>query len=180
MKEDLRKEIELKEGVTAQVEGNMLKIKGPKGEVQRKFPHSKISMTVEEGKVVFTVKKASKREKTVMGSFASHVKNMVDGSVEPHIYKLKICSGHFPMNVAVAGRELTIKNFIGEAVPRKVKLVEGADVKINGTEIVVTSCDKEAAGQAAAQIESLCRVTNRDRRIFQDGCYIIHKAGKDI
>jgi len=180
MKEDLRKEIGLIEGVTAQVDGSILKVKGPKGEVQRNFLHSRISLEVEGGKVVFAAKKASKREKTVMGSFASHVKNIVDGVVEPHIYKLKICSGHFPMNVSVAGRELTIKNFIGEAVPRKVQLMEGADVKINGTEIVVTSCNKEVAGQAAAQIESLCRVTNRDRRIFQDGCYIIHKAGKDI
>lgn len=180
MKEDLRKEIELTEGVTAQVEGSTLKVKGPKGEVQRNFLHSKVKIAIEEGKIVFVAKKASKREKTVIGSFESHVKNMVQGVVEPHVYKLKICSGHFPMNVAVSGRELTVKNFIGEAVPRKVQLMEGADVKINGTEIVVTSCDKEAAGQAAAQIENLCRVTNRDRRIFQDGCYIIHKAGKDI
>ncbi|MFH1406204.1 MAG: 50S ribosomal protein L6 [Nanoarchaeota archaeon] len=180
MKEDIRLEIELKKGVTAQVEGSLLKVKGPKGEINRGFLHPKVFVLVEGSKIVLVVKQATKREKTVIGTFESHVKNMVKGVEEPFEYKLKICSGHFPMNVSVSGSELTIKNFLGESVPRKVKLMEGVIVKINGTEIVVTSPNKELAGQAAAQIESLCRITNRDRRIFQDGCYITDKAGKRI
>jgi large subunit ribosomal protein L6 len=180
MKEDIRKEIELKDGITTELVGGMLKIKGPKGEVQRDFVHPKISLKIEGNKIVLESKKSTKREKTIIGSFQAHIRNMVEGVDEPHTYKLKICSGHFPMNVTVQGQELSVKNFLGEAVPRKVTLVPGAKVKINGDEIVVTSADKEAAGQAAAQIESLCRITNRDKRIFQDGCYIVHKAGKDI
>ncbi|MBU0470452.1 MAG: 50S ribosomal protein L6 [Nanoarchaeota archaeon] len=176
----MRLEIELKKGVTAQVEGSLLKVKGPKGEINRGFLHPKVFVLVEGSKIVLVVKQATKREKTVIGTFESHVKNMVKGVEEPFEYKLKICSGHFPMNVSVSGSELTIKNFLGESVPRKVKLMEGVIVKINGTEIVVTSPNKELAGQAAAQIESLCRITNRDRRIFQDGCYITDKAGKRI
>jgi large subunit ribosomal protein L6 len=123
-------------------------------------------------------KKSSKMEKKVIHSFAAHIKNMFKGVQEPHVYKLKICSGHFPMNVSVSGQEITIKNFFGESVPRKTTLPEKAEVKVNGDEIVITSADKEAAGQAAAKIESLCRITKRDIRIFQDGCYITEKAGK--
>ena len=84
------------------------------------------------------------------------------------------------MNVSISGQELIIKNFLGESVPRKVTILPGADVKVNGTEIIVSGSDKEVAGQTAARIENLCRITNRDRRIFQDGCYIIEKAGKSI
>ncbi len=180
MKQDLEKEIVMGEGVQATLEGPVLKVKGPKGEVERNFLHPKIVLEIKDNKIVFHVKKATKKEKKEISSFASHTKNMVEGVVEPHVYKLKICSGHFPMNVAVSGRELVIKNFLGESVPRKVLLPEGVDVKINGTEIVVSSPNKESSGHAAAKIESLCRITDRDRRIFQDGVYIIHKSGKDI
>jgi large subunit ribosomal protein L6 len=179
MKEDITKEIELRE-VTVELVGNSLKFKGPKGEAERIFLNPKVNVAIEGNKIILKSLKATKREKKIVGSFESHIKNLIEGVLNLHTYKLKICSGHFPMNVAIVGSEIVIKNFLGESVPRKVKIVTGADVKINGTEIVVTSTNKEIAGQTAANIESLCRITNRDKRIFQDGCYIIHKSGKDI
>ena len=180
MKETLTKIIELGEGVTAEISSGLLKLKGPKGEAQKVIIHPKVSIKIEADKIVLEAGKATKREKTIIGSFQSHIKNMVKGVSEPHEYKLKICSGHFPMNVSVSGKEFIVKNFLGESVPRKVNIIDGAKVKVNGTEIVITSSDREAAGQTAARIESLCRITNRDKRIFQDGIYIINKAGKDI
>ena len=180
MKEDIKKEIEFPSELKVQLESTSLKIHGPKGEVVRDFPHPKINIKVEENKIILHSTKATKREKKVIGSFTAHIKNMVKGVQEPHVYKLKICSGHFPMNFSVSGNELIIKNFLGEAVPRKVALPEQVEVKVDGTEIVVTGSDKEIAGQTAAKIESACRITKWDKRIFQDGCYIIHKAGHDI
>ena len=176
MKDDLRKEIELGVGVTAQVDGSALKVKGPKGEVSRAFLHPKVKVSIEGNKIVLFSAKATKREKTMIGSFRSHIRNMVQGVKEPYVYKLKICSGHFPMSVSVSGNEVVIKNFLGEAVPRKVEIMKGAEVKVTGEEITVKSCDVEVAGQTAARIESACRIVNRDRRIFQDGCYIVEKA----
>ena len=180
MKDDLKREIELNSGVTAHLVDNLLTIKGPKGEVSRNFLHPKISVSLEGNKVVLFASKATKREKTMMGSFESHIANMVKGVQKLYVYKLRICSGHFPMNVSVVGHELVIKNFLGEAVARKVEIVRGAEVKVNGEEIVVSSADIEVAGQTAANIETACRITNRDRRIFQDGCYITHKADKSM
>ena len=177
MKEELRKEIELGAGVTASVDNSILKIKGPKGEVKKNFLHPKVEISVENNKVILCAQKATKREKTMVGTFRSHIRNMIHGVKEPYQYKLKICSGHFPMNVSVSGKEVVIKNFLGEAVPRKIKIMPGVEVKVNGEEILVSCSDVEAAGQTAARIESVCRITNRDRRIFQDGCYIVEKAG---
>ncbi len=167
-------------GVSAQLSTASLKIKGPKGEAQRVFLHPKVNISLDGNKVVLEAPKGTKREKKMIGSFSSHIKNMIKGVQEPHLYKLKICSGHFPMNVTVSGQEFVIKNFLGESVPRKATLPKGVDVKISGTDITVSGADKELAGQAAAKIESLCRITNRDIRIFQDGCHITHKAGKDV
>ncbi|MEK6969688.1 MAG: 50S ribosomal protein L6 [Nanoarchaeota archaeon] len=180
MKEDLTREIELKEKISVRLENNVLKVKGPKGELEREFTYPGVFLTVEGNKIILRAPQATKREKKIIGAFESHIINMVKGVEELHEYRLKICSGHFPMSVSVSGSEFVIKNFMGEVVPRKVHLVKNVDVKINGNIITICSLDKEAAGQAAAQIESLCRVTNRDRRIFQDGCYITHKAGKDL
>lgn len=180
MKTDIRKEIEVGQGTTATIKDAVLTIKGPKGEVSRDFTYPTVDIVVEEGKVVLKADKATKREKTILSSFAAHVKNMIKGVNELHTYKLKICSGHFPMNVSISGNDVIIKNFFGENVPRKTNLPVGADVKVAGDEITITSPDKELAGRAAAKIENLCRITNRDIRIFQDGCYITHKAGKDI
>lgn len=180
MKENLLRELELVNGVTAHLEGALLKIKGPKGEVQREFLHPRVKVVLEGKKIILNALNATKREKTILGSFEAHIMNMLQGVQELHQYKLKICSGHFPMTVAVSGDEVVIKNFLGESVPRKAKIVKGAQVKISGTEIIVTSADREAAGQMAARIEQLCRITNRDIRIFQDGCYIVEKVGKAI
>ncbi|MBT4804784.1 50S ribosomal protein L6 [Candidatus Woesearchaeota archaeon] len=179
MKADLKKEIELLEGVTIELSGSTLKVKGPKGEIERDFIHPKIKIISDANKITLSSEKATKREKMVLGSFESHIKNMLIGVKELHTYKLKICSGHFPMNVSVNGNEFIIKNFLGESVPRKVDLIEGTKVNIDGTEVVVSGPDKEKAGQMAARIENLCRITNRDTRIFQDGCYITHKSGKN-
>lgn len=178
MKSTLTKEIVLNDGVSAAVHGNMLTVKGPRGEVKREFIHPKLSLSVADKKILLKIEKGTKREKTILGAFQAHIRNMNKGVQENHIYTLKICSGHFPMTVSVSAQEVVIKNFLGEAVPRKVSIIPGVDVKVKDTEIVVVSADKEAAGQMAARIENVCRVTKRDRRIFQDGCYITTKAGK--
>ncbi len=178
MKIDLLNEIELPEGINVSITDHVVNVKGPKGEISRKFIHPKVSIKIANNKLVVESLKATKREKKLLSTYTAHLNNMLKGVKEPHIYKMKICSGHFPMNVTVNDKEVTIKNFFGESTPRKTNIVTGAKVKINGDEIVIESPDIEAAGQMASRIEQLCRITDRDIRIFQDGCYITHKSGK--
>jgi large subunit ribosomal protein L6 len=172
--------VEIPEGIEVSYKKPNLVVKGPKGENIKALVDPKVSIIVQGSKVIFKAEKASKREKTKIGTFKAHLKNLIKGVQDEFEYKLKICSGHFPMNVAMQGKELIVKNFLGEKVPRVLKLKEGADVKIDGQLITVRSTNKEIAGQIAADIEQLCRITNRDRRKFQDGIYIINKAGKQI
>lgn len=179
-KQTLREEITLPASVNAHLQDGALVLKGPKGEVSRSFAHPMVKVMVEGNKVILTSLKGTRRERTIVGSFAAHIQNSIKGVQEPHLYTLKICSGHFPMSVAVAGQEFVVKNFLGESVPRRVDLVKGVTVKIADKEITVTSPDREAAGLMAAKIESLCRITNRDLRIFMDGIWITSKCGKSI
>jgi len=179
-KKDLNEVIEVPEGVSAQKDGTKIAIKGPKGECAREFNNPGVDVSVEGNQIKLVSKKASKVEKAVINAYKVHINNAIKGTQEPYVYKLKVCSGHFPMNVAVQGEELVIKNFYGEKVPRRVKLKKGADVKVQGAEIVVVAADKELAGQVSADIEQATRRPGFDRRIFQDGIYIVEKAGKEI
>jgi large subunit ribosomal protein L6 len=84
------------------------------------------------------------------------------------------------MNVShdKAENVLVVKNFLGEKVDRRIKLVEGVDVKVDKEIIELESHDREKAGQCAANIEKGTRVRNKDRRVFQDGIFIIEKPGR--
>lgn len=79
------------------------------------------------------------------------------------------------MNVSLAGSKLSVKNFLGEKIPRITEIPQGVAVKIEGDKITVTSIDTELGGRTSSNIEQLTRIARRDRRIFQDGIYIIQK-----
>lgn len=172
--------MELPEGVSATIEGPMLTIKGPKGELTRKVGAKGVELTLTGTTLAFTSRSATRKHKRMLNTGLAHAKNMARGAREGHTYNLKICSGHFPMTVAIKDGVFEVKNFIGESVPRRLKLMDGVDVKINGQEVVVTSSNKDKAGNQAAAIELLTRRPGFDSRIFQDGIYITHKDGKQV
>lgn len=180
MKQDLQEVIEIPEGVTVTHENGNWTVAGEKGTINRRIIQPKIAVTVDAKTITLDRKDATQREKRHIFTMRAHIRNMLRGAQEGHTYKLKVCSGHFPMNVSIANGSLTVKNFLGEAVPRVLKLKEGADVKIDGDIITVFGADKEIVGQVAADIEQLTRITNRDTRIFQDGLYIIEKDGSEV
>lgn len=153
---------------------------GPKGELSREILARKLTISANSEALTIEAKDATQQQKNLLFTYKAHIKNMIRGVLEGFTYKLKICSGHFPMNVTLKGNELEVKNFIGEKVPRHLNIKEGADVNIEGDQITVTSNSKEIAGQVAADIEQLCKRPGFDKRIFQDGIYITEKAGKKM
>src|SRR3989344_5431046 len=159
------KKIEIPESVNLEVDARTVKVRGPAGENVLTIRNAVIGV---------------KRENRLINTNAAHIRNMIRGSLKPYEYKLKICSGHFPMSVSLEKESIIVKNFLGEKIARKAKVVNGSNVTIKGDEITVTSSNKEVAGQTAANIEQCTRITNKDRRVFQDGIYIISKGGKSV
>jgi large subunit ribosomal protein L6 len=179
MKQDLEEVLEIPDGVQVDINEGIT-VKGPKGELKRRFRYPGISITLEGKGLKLIAKKATKREKKLVYTYKAHLVNMMQGVQEPWVYKLKICASHFPMNVGVSGKEFIVKNFLGEKVPRKMVIKEGVTVKVDGKDVIVESIDKELAGNTASEIELLTVVRGRDLRVFQDGIYITEKAGKPI
>ena len=179
-REKILKEIELPESLSAAIDNNTLVIKSSSNESKRTFNQKNVSIQIRDKKIILESKLGTKEGKKIIGSLTAHIKNMMKGSLQKHIYILKICSGHFPMNVSANSSKLTVKNFLGEKVPRMLNLKSGADVKIEGDMIYVTSNNKETAGQVSADIEQLTRRPGYDNRVFQDGIYITSKDGKEL
>ncbi|MCF7866545.1 50S ribosomal protein L6 [Candidatus Woesearchaeota archaeon] len=177
---ELKVEIEIPQDVEIKHEGRNIHVKGPKGEVHRKLADIHMTVEVQKDKMFISYQNNGKKQKAQLFTTRAHIKNMIDGVHKSFNYKLKICSGHFPMNVSLKGDIIEIKNFIGEKVPRTVKIKEGAKVTIKGEIIEVDGINKEIVGQTAADIEKLTKRPGFDKRIFQDGIYIIEKNGKKI
>jgi large subunit ribosomal protein L6 len=179
MKADITEKLELAQGVSAAVENGIVRIKGPKGELIRKLSAPGIRIKAEGQTVTLTAKKATRHEKKMLYTFLAHIRNMARGTQQPWTYRLKICSGHFPMTATISGNKFSIKNFLGEKVPRECRLPEDAEVKISGQEITITSADRETAGRVAGRLELLTFKPNKDQRTFQDGIYITEKPSRN-
>lgn len=179
MKKELFQEIEIPEGVSVSVTGREVSVKGELGENKKEFDLGKLKIEIKENKIKIGNEKSTKREKKMINTIVAHLNNMMKGVQEKFEYQLKVCSGHFPMTVKVEENKAIVKNFLGEKKDRAVTLKDGAEVKVNKDIITVSSINKEIAGQVAANFEKI-KVAKKDRRIFQDGIYIINKAGKEL
>ena len=172
--------VKILEGIDISLEGSVISAKGPKGESSKNFTHSLISLIKQGDDIVLISSKKSQRDKKIIKTYQKLITNLFEGVLNGFVYKLKVCSSHFPMSVSIKNNVFEVKNFIGESVPRKLLLKPGPSVKIDGDIITIEGCDKELAGQVAADIEQLMKRPAFDRRIFQDGIYIIEKAGKGL
>jgi len=180
MKKELFQIIKIPEEVKIDLDENVLTVRGPEGEVVKKFNINKLELSKKDDFLSIGSKKATKKEKKMMNTIASHIKNMMQGVQKRWEYRLKVCYSHFPINVLIQEHNAEIKNFLGEKISRKVKIPDNVEVKIDKDIINISSVDKETAGQAAANFETATKIKKRDRRVFQDGIFIINKAGKEI
>jgi large subunit ribosomal protein L6 len=175
---NFKEKIEIPADVEFSLGGRIISLKGSKGEVLKEFKMQGFDFNKEGNSLLISCAKYRSRDNEKFFTIKAHIKNMINGVNEGYTYKLKVCSSHFPMNVSISGNKLSVKNLLGEKVPRELKIKDGVKATLNGDIIEITGVDKERVSQVAADIEILTRVSNRDRRIFQDGIYIIDKNGK--
>ncbi len=167
------REVEIPEGVSVEVRGLTVVVKGPKGVVERDFSHARgVLLRVEDRRVLVESFFPKARQLALVGSIASHVKNMILGVTRGFRYKLKVVYVHYPINVKVEKNRILITNFLGEKNVRVVEIPQGVKVTVSGQDIVIEGVDKELISHLAARIEEVTRVRGKDRRKFMDGIYI--------
>ncbi|UZE92823.1 MAG: 50S ribosomal protein L6 [Methanosarcinales archaeon] len=175
MMKESKKIIPIPEGVNVEVDGSVIKATGPKGELQRELVFPGISIEKKGNEVVVSTNIARRRERAMVGTFTSHVRNVMVGVTEGFERKLRIIYSHFPIQVKVTGDIVSISNFLGERKPRKAKMLGNSNVQVSGDEVIVTGTDKEMVCQTAANIEQATRIKRFDPRVFQDGIYVVEE-----
>jgi len=170
-----RVEIEIPDEVSAEVSNLDLTVEGPNGSVTRTLWYPSVSVSVEDGHVVIVSEEENAKTNATVGTFESHVSNMIHGVTEGWEYEMEVYYAHFPMQVAVEGDDVVIENFLGERAERRTPIRGDTEVQVDGEVVTLTGPSKEDVGQTAADIEQLTRVTDKDTRVFQDGVYITQK-----
>jgi len=166
--------------VQVEIKGREVSVKGKHGESHRTFKAKHVEMKKEGNAIKVWTDSPKKADRADVGTILGHVKNMAVGVEKGVTYKLKAVYAHFPMTMKVDGEKFVVNNFLGEKFPRSMNMIKDVDVKIVGQELTLSGSNRETVGLCASQIEQLCRVTNRDRRVFQDGIYIIEKDSKPL
>lgn len=169
------KTVEIPDGINASMEGNLLVVTGPKGQLSREFKHHIVKISVKDREIRISSKEERRKSKGLVGTWAALARNMVLGVNHEWEARMKSVYSHFPMKLNIEGDRFVLQNFLGEKSSRSAKIIEGTSVKIEKDEIIIRGIDREKVGQTAANIEIAAKVTGYDRRIFQDGCYLVQK-----
>jgi large subunit ribosomal protein L6 len=170
--------VDLPSGVTARLDGDVLIVKGPHGEVRRSVPLGALRLTIAGSSVTFTLLVPSERKKarSLINTWERHVANMAQGVTRGFETRMKVVAAHFPMKVAVKDHSVVIENFLGEKYPRTASILPGVEAKVDGEFLLLSGPDIERVGQSAANVERTTKIRDYDPRVFQDGIYIVDKA----
>jgi large subunit ribosomal protein L6 len=150
-------------------------VEGNEGSVRRRLWYPDIEVRVEDDYIILETDDTNQKTKATLGTFESHIRNMIYGVVRGWKYEMKIHYEHFPMQVNIIDDEVVIENFLGERASRRTEIHGDTSVEVQEEKVVLRGPDKEAVGQTAADIEQITRVDDKDPRVFQDGVYISQK-----
>lgn len=172
------KEIAIPEGVEFELMHGKFKVTGQKGTVEKKFELTKdIKVETDGSKVKISSENERRNVKALIGTNAGHIRNAIDGVTKGFTYRLRVVYSHFPVTVKAEKDKVVISNFLGERTNRIAKIVGQTQVKIEGADIVVSGINIEDVGQTASNLELATRIVGFDKKVFQDGIYLVSREG---
>jgi len=163
-------------GVTATLDKGTFSVKGPKGELTRVFTTGDVNLKIEDNAVVVTPRTMDNVfVRSLLGTYASHVKNMLEGVTKG--YEKKLILEGVGYKSAVAGNTLDLA--LGFSHPVKVTVPTGLTVTADKNVITISGADKESVGSFAAYIRSLKKPEPYKGKGFRyEGEIIRRKQGK--
>ena len=170
-----QEKIDLPEDVDVKVSGKTVEVSGKKGKISRDFS-PKLKIKLEGRSILAEIESVRRKDRAMVGTFKAHILNMIKGVSDGFVYKLRVVYSHFPITVKVEGNRVAIHNFLGERSPRIAEIVGDVKVEVSGDDIFVRGINKDEVGQTAYNIEQATLVRYKDRKTFQDGCYIVERS----
>jgi large subunit ribosomal protein L6 len=141
--------IQIPKGVKVDFNGDLLSVKGPKGELKRSI-NPKVNLNMENDQILVTVNDDSKESRSFHGLFRALIANMVTGVTDGFERALEIVGVGY--RAEVSGRTATFH--LGYSHPIVFELPEGIDAAIDKSKITLNGIDKELLGRTAAKIRS--------------------------
>jgi large subunit ribosomal protein L6 len=162
-------------GVTANVNGQTVKVKGPKGELQLVIADD-VSITMDKGSIKVEPRSETKRARSLWGTSRTQVANLISGVTKGFEEKLEITGVGY--RAAVQGKSLNLQlgfsHDVNFAIPAGIAIVTPKP-----TEIVITGIDKQKVGQVAAEIRGYRPPEPyKGKGVKYAGEYIFRKEGK--
>jgi len=146
-----QKEIEVPSGVEVNLSGNVLSVKGPKGDLSMTV-HDQIEVRVEGSCVYVTRKNDAPKLKALHGLNRSLIANMIEGASKGYVRELEIQGVGF--KAAVQDKKAIFA--LGFSSPFELAIPDGVGMEVhNNVNVVISSADKQMVGDFAARVKSL-------------------------
>jgi large subunit ribosomal protein L6 len=170
-----KKPVAIPAGVTANVQGQTVTVKGPKGALQVVL-HDDVAAKVESGGVKIDPRNESKRARAMWGTYRSLVANLMEGVTKGYEKKLEISGVGY--RAALQGKTLQLQ--LGYAHDIAFPIPDGITVAVpKATEIVITGIDAQKVGQVAAELRSYRKPEPyQGKGVKYAGEFIFRKEGK--
>jgi large subunit ribosomal protein L6 len=170
-----KKPIDVPSGVTAAVDGQNVKVKGPKGELAFRA-HDDVVVEFKDGKVSVTPREDTKRARSMWGMSRTMVSNLVEGVTKGFEKKLEINGVGY--RASVQGKNLVLalgySHDVIYPIPDGIQIVAGKP-----TEVTITGVDRQRVGQVAAEIRDFRRPEPyKGKGVKYAGEFIFRKEGK--
>ena len=135
-------------GVTVDIQpGNVVTVKGPKGELKRELDHE-MTLEQKDNEIIVTRPDDLKRHKALHGLTRALLHNMVVGVTDGFTKELEVNGVGY--RASKAGKKLTLN--LGYSHPVEMEDPEGLESTVDGNKIIIKGIDKEKVGQYAAEI----------------------------
>jgi large subunit ribosomal protein L6 len=163
-------------GVEVKIEGRVVTVRGPKGELSRTLPEV-LSITQDAGELTVARADEERESRALHGLFRSLVANMVTGVTEGYRRGLEIVGVGYR---ATAQGDRALELAVGYSHTVKVQAPEGITFEVpSNTRIDVVGIDKETVGQVAADIRAIRKPEPyKGKGIRYQGEVVRRKAGK--
>lgn len=170
-----KRPVPLPAGVTAQIEGRRVRVKGPKGEISREL-HRELGVVVENGAIVVQRPSDASRHKALHGLTRTLVANMVEGVTKGFAKRLEVQGVGYKAEVKPFGVQLVV----GFSHPVPYRAPEGVKISVeNNVLVTVEGIDKELVGQVAAELRAVRPPEPyKGKGIRYSGEQVRRKAGK--
>jgi large subunit ribosomal protein L6 len=170
-----KKAVAIPSGVTASVDGQTVKVKGPKGAMQVVLP-DEVTVKMEGGEVKVDPRSETKRARSMWGTSRTLVANLVTGVTKGFERKLDITGVGY--RAAVQGKNLQLalgySHDVVFAIPEGITIVTAKP-----TEIMISGMDRQKVGQVAAEIREFRKPEPyKGKGVRYSDEYIFRKEGK--